>query len=221
LWSSAALDEMATALGKTEDAKRWASLHEKLAPLKFDENTGALLVGEGVPFRGSHRHFSHSLAIHPLGILNVDQSEDARETVRASVRQILDQSHRGWTGYSFTWAACLAARAGFADDALRHLVDFERAFVARNGFHLNGDQTWTILPRQRRRGSRAFTLEGNFLFMDAIHEMVMQSCDGKVRIFQKDGHGGEAFTGEDWGKFTPIDDEMKLYLGLARDVKLL
>jgi len=40
---------------------------------------------------------------------------------------------------------------------------------------------------------------------------------GKVRIFQKDGHGGEAFIGEDWGRFTPIDDEMKLYLGLARD----
>ena len=41
---------------------------------------------------------------------------------------------------------------------------------------------------------------------------------GKVRIFVKDGRGGEAFLGEDWGKFTPIDDEMKLYLGLARDV---
>jgi len=43
---------------------------------------------------------------------------------------------------------------------------------------------------------------------------------GKVRIFLKDGKGGEAFTGEDWGRFTPIDDEMKLYLGLARDVKV-
>ena len=41
---------------------------------------------------------------------------------------------------------------------------------------------------------------------------------GKVRIFQKDGRGGEAFIGEDWGEFTPRDDEMKLYLGLARDV---
>lgn len=41
---------------------------------------------------------------------------------------------------------------------------------------------------------------------------------GKVRIFQKDGRGGEAFLGEDWGRFTPVDDEMKLYLGLARDV---
>jgi len=45
---------------------------------------------------------------------------------------------------------------------------------------------------------------------------------GKVRIYQKDNANppGEAFTGEDWGKFTPIDDEMKLYLGLARDVKV-
>jgi len=183
LWSAAALEEMATAQGKTEDAEKWAALKAKLAPLKFDEKTGALLVGEGVPFSHSHRHFSHTLAIHPLGILNVDQSEEAREAVRASVRQILDQSHRGWTGYSFTWAASLAARAGFAADALRHLVDFERAFVARNGFHLNGDQTWTILPRQKRRGSRAFTLEGNFLFMDAIHEMYLQSFDGTVRVF--------------------------------------
>jgi len=41
---------------------------------------------------------------------------------------------------------------------------------------------------------------------------------GKVRIFQKDSTGTTAFTGEDWGTFTPIDDKMKLYLGVAQDV---
>jgi hypothetical protein len=42
---------------------------------------------------------------------------------------------------------------------------------------------------------------------------------GKVRIFiDGGGEGGAAFLGEDWGKFTPIDDEMKLYLGVAQDV---
>jgi hypothetical protein len=41
---------------------------------------------------------------------------------------------------------------------------------------------------------------------------------GKVRIFIKDGRGGEAFLGEDWAGLTPLDDEMKLYLGEARDV---
>ena len=41
---------------------------------------------------------------------------------------------------------------------------------------------------------------------------------GKVRIFQDDGHGSTAFLGEDWGKFTPLDDEMRLSVGTARDV---
>lgn len=43
---------------------------------------------------------------------------------------------------------------------------------------------------------------------------------GKVRIFQRDGRGGNAFLGEDWGGFTPIDGELSLFLGLARDVVL-
>jgi hypothetical protein len=41
---------------------------------------------------------------------------------------------------------------------------------------------------------------------------------GKVRIFQDDGRGSTAFLGEDWGKHTPLDDEMRLYIGTAQDV---
>ena len=42
---------------------------------------------------------------------------------------------------------------------------------------------------------------------------------GKVRIFIDGGkEGSTAFLGEDWGRFTPIDDEMRLYLGVAQDV---
>jgi len=41
---------------------------------------------------------------------------------------------------------------------------------------------------------------------------------GKVRIFQDDGRGSTAFLGEDWGKFTPLDDEMRLSVGTAQDV---
>ncbi|HET6252196.1 MAG TPA: hypothetical protein VFE47_31205 [Tepidisphaeraceae bacterium] len=44
--------------------------------------------------------------------------------------------------------------------------------------------------------------------------------DGKVRIFIEgsDKEKTTAFLGEDWGKFTPIDDEMRLYLGVAQDI---
>ncbi len=41
---------------------------------------------------------------------------------------------------------------------------------------------------------------------------------GKVRIFIQDGHGGEAFLGEDWAQLTPLDGDMKLFLGEARDI---
>lgn len=42
---------------------------------------------------------------------------------------------------------------------------------------------------------------------------------GKVRIFiEGGGDSPTAFLGEDWGKFTPVDDEMRLYLGVAQDV---
>jgi hypothetical protein len=41
---------------------------------------------------------------------------------------------------------------------------------------------------------------------------------GKVRIFIEDGHGGQAFLGEDLAGFTPLDDAMRLYLGESRDI---
>jgi len=41
---------------------------------------------------------------------------------------------------------------------------------------------------------------------------------GKVRIFQQDNSGGSAFLGEDWGQQTPVGDEMKLAIGVARDI---
>ena len=53
---------------------------------------------------------------------------------------------------------------------------------------------------------------------------------GKVRIFIKTkeqpaaagepGGEGVAFTGEDWAQLTPVDREMKLFIGQSRDVKV-
>ncbi len=43
---------------------------------------------------------------------------------------------------------------------------------------------------------------------------------GKVRIYQDDGKGTAAFTGEDWGQFTPIGDEMRLNIGTSQDIKV-
>ncbi|MCP3903996.1 MAG: DUF4139 domain-containing protein [Planctomycetes bacterium] len=41
---------------------------------------------------------------------------------------------------------------------------------------------------------------------------------GKARIFQDDGRGTVAFLGEDWAAFTPRGDEVRLFLGVSKDI---
>jgi hypothetical protein len=45
---------------------------------------------------------------------------------------------------------------------------------------------------------------------------------GKARIFLRTSEQGDgvAFTGEDWATLTPVDRELKLYIGQSRDVKI-
>lgn len=57
---------------------------------------------------------------------------------------------------------------------------------------------------------------------DAEHKLGKASLPyGKVRMYieaAEKSHAGTTFLGEDWGKFTPKDGEMRLFLGVAQDV---
>jgi alpha-L-fucosidase 2 len=68
--------------------------------------------------------------------------------------------------------AALRARVGDAEQALRHLDIYTKAFTLRNGFHANGDQTKGGFSGMTYR---PFTLEGNMLAAAAVHEMLLQS----------------------------------------------
>ena len=179
-WAFGALAEMATDLNRGDDARRWRGLLEKLDDLDIDPATGALTVARGLPFRESHRHFSHAMAIHPLGLISVEGGGRERKMVEVTVDEIAARGTGAWCGYSFSWFSCLLARAGRAEKALDYLADYERAFILRNGFHANGDQTGSGLSGFQYR---PFTLEGNFLAMEAVHEMLLQSWGGVVRVF--------------------------------------
>jgi alpha-L-fucosidase 2 len=61
---------------------------------------------------------------------------------------------------------------GQPEEALRLLEIYAKAFILRNGFHANGDQTKSGYSNYTYR---PFTLEGNFLAMHAVHEMLLQS----------------------------------------------
>jgi len=172
--------EMADALGDHSAARAWQETLVHLDPLLVDGASSSLMVTAGIPFDQSHRHFSHSMAIYPLGTLNVEGTDADRRTINATLDAIARLGTRQWVGYSFSWFAAMAARAEQPDRALEYLRTYERAFTGSNGFHLNGDQTRSGLSAFTYR---PFTLEGNFLAMQAVHEMLLQSWGGVVRVF--------------------------------------
>lgn len=178
-WLFEALAEMSAAIDRPAEADRWSGLSTQLGGLEYDP-PGVLAFSRGEPFNDSHRHFSNVMAVHPLGSLNIEQGEAERTAVNASIDRVLSKGTGQWCGYSFSWMSCLLARAGRGDEALDHLSKFERAFTLRNGFHCNGDQSGTGLSSMTYR---PFTLEGNFLAMQAVQEILLQSWGGRVRIF--------------------------------------
>ena len=178
-WVYGALDEMATVLGDSVAARQWRATGAALEPLVVDSATGALPFAAGLPYDASHRHFSHAMAIHPLGLLTIENTRDS-VVVQRSLDQLAQFGSDWWVGYSFAWYSAMLARAGRGEEALRQLETYRRAFILRNGFHANGDQTAGGLSKFRYR---PVTLEGNFLALHAAHEMLLQGWGGVIRVF--------------------------------------
>ncbi len=177
-WLFGALAEMATAENNQTAATHWQSILARLD--NFSTSDGKLMLAPGVPFTMSHRHLSHIIAIHPLGVLTIDGGAKEKQLIDRSVDDFLSKGTKAWTGYTYSWVACLLARIGRADEALQYLNGYLQGFVYPNGFHVNGDQSGAGLSGFRYH---PFTLEGNFLAMQAVQEMLLQSWGGQVRIF--------------------------------------
>jgi len=190
-WLFGALIEMANELGDRSQAGHWAKILSQMddlavgpqgcAPEMSNWSVDAgLLVAPGEPLTESHRHFSHLMAIHPLGTLHVEGSDRDRQVIDGSLRVIDHLGFPFWCGYSFSWMACMVARCGRGERALMMLRLYLDSTISRNGFHLNGDykQLGVLAPTYR-----PFTLEGNFAAAEAVHEMLLQGWGDVVRIF--------------------------------------
>ncbi|MDR2981825.1 MAG: hypothetical protein LBV12_06220 [Puniceicoccales bacterium] len=165
------LQEMADACNKPDDAKKWATLAEKLGPWHVAPD-GELMLSSEEKLTYSHRHLSNLMGLFPFNLITSEGGQAQQQQIKASLNAWDKLGTRAWVGYSFSWMSCLRARVGDAEGALRNLDIYTKAFVLRNGFHVNGDQT-----RSGFSGFtyRPFTLEGNFLAMQAVHEMYLQS----------------------------------------------
>ena len=173
-----AAKELATELGLKTEAAHWDSILHQFSDFALSENH-ELKFAPSLSYGVSHRHFSHMMAIHPLGLIKWENGEKEREIIRNTISLLDSIGPDYWCGYSYAWESNIKARAKDGEGAAKALQIFANAFCSTNGFHLNGDQTKSGLSKFQYR---PFTLEGNFAFAAGLQEMLLQSHAGYIDV---------------------------------------
>jgi alpha-L-fucosidase 2 len=178
-WTFEKAAELAKELSLPEESKKWKQILSEWPEYTIDNNSG-LMFAPGVPYNQSHRHFSHLMAFHPLGLIDYSKGDTDRQIIDKTLLNLVTIGSDWWCGYSFSWLGNLYARALNGEKAAEALKTFATCFCLPNSFHVNGDQTKS---GKSKFTYRPFTLEGNFAFAAGIQEMLIQSHTGVVRIF--------------------------------------
>ncbi|MFZ2147301.1 MAG: glycoside hydrolase N-terminal domain-containing protein [Sedimentisphaerales bacterium] len=179
-WAFEKTAELADELGESKEAEHWRKVLGEMPDFAIDPQSKKMLIAKDYPLKESHRHFSHLMAIHPLGLIRWENGQEDRSIIKASLADLEQKGTSLWTGYSFSWLANIAARARDGERAEKALEIFSTAFCLRNSFHCNGDQSIQGYSKFRYR---PFTLEGNFAAAAGLQEMLLQSYSGTIRVF--------------------------------------
>ncbi|MBC8767317.1 glycoside hydrolase N-terminal domain-containing protein [Arenibacter sp. BSSL-BM3] len=177
-WTYSHAAELALELGLKDEAEKWNASLKEWPDYAMDE-TG-LMFSPSLTFNESHRHFSHLMAIHPLGLIDVANGAKDKEIIEKTIANLDATGSSEWVGYSFSWLANLKARAYDGEGAAKALKDFATSFVLPNSFHVNGDQSGT---GKSNFTYRPFTLEGNFAYAAGLQEMLIQSHTETIQLF--------------------------------------
>ena len=144
---------------------RWRDILTNLTPFPVDSN--GLMVGRDRPWKESHRHYSHLLAIYPLGLITPDS---------ATGRALIERSLRTWErqpelfrGYSFTGGASMHAMLGQGDTALDRLNRYLDAprYMEPNTFYAESGPV----------------IETPLSAATSIEELFLQDWGGVLRVF--------------------------------------
>ncbi len=161
-----------TLIGSAEHLKiddpllpRWRDVLTNLTPLPRDSL--GLMVGRDRPWKESHRHYSHLLAVYPLGLISPERADD---------RALIERSLATWErepslfrGYSFTGGAAMHAWLGQGDTALTRLnlyLDAPR-YMEPNTFYAEAGPV----------------IETPLSAATSIQELFLQDWGGALRVF--------------------------------------
>jgi len=144
-------------------ASEWRRVLEKLVPFPKDERS--YLIGAGMPFEKSHRHWSHLLMIYPYGL--VTPESDGAEWMKSN----LDHWHSkkgALQGYSFTGGIATSAILGDGARAQGYLDGF-RKFLEPNTLY--------------REAGTAPVMETPLHCAAVLQDMAFRSQNGVIHVF--------------------------------------
>ncbi|WP_419993675.1 glycosyl hydrolase family 95 catalytic domain-containing protein [Streptomyces boninensis] len=163
-WGCSTLLEASDLLGIDDElAPRWQEVLRKLTPYPVDDN--GFMIGAGVPFAKSHRHYSHLLAVYPLYEITWEQPDQ---------RKLIETSLDHWVsfegalqGYTFTGAASMAAQMTDGARALGYLDRLMSDFIQANTMYKESGPV----------------IETPLSAAQSLHDMICQSWGGVIRVF--------------------------------------
>lgn len=165
----------------SEDRAMWQKTLSRLTPYALD-SFGGLAVRADVNLVTTHRHMSHLFPIYPIGEMT---RKNAPDIINNSLNLIGLLGRGEWVGWTFPWAAIIHARGGRSAAARNLLLDFIDRYVTETGMHYQGPQGGCDISLYANPdGLFGQTIEAQLGAPEAVHELLMHSEDGIVRIFR-------------------------------------
>jgi len=169
----------ADAMLNARDPERptWEQVLAQLTEFAIDPVQG-LKVRADLPYESSHRHHSHLSPIYPFHEVTLEKD---RDLIDRSIHTWILRGHGEWVGFSWTWAASIAAHVGRSTLARTLLLDYTDRFITENTLMFQGAlQACDMTVWESGNSS---TLEAGFGFLDAVQNMLIQSHNGVIRVF--------------------------------------
>ncbi|GAA0913767.1 hypothetical protein GCM10009560_06330 [Nonomuraea longicatena] len=161
-WGVTALIDAAARLRVDEPRlAQWRDIKARLVP--YHEDGNGVMIGAGVPFAESHRHFSHLLWLYPL-----------QEKLERRTFEHWASMQARWHGYSYAAASSMETLFGNAEQALWHLRFFVDGNIQDN---------CQLTPNTMYREGTGFAIESPISAAQSLLDMLVQSHGGVVKVF--------------------------------------
>ena len=181
-WLLKTLCEASALLDEDPDQREvWTDTLSKLAPYAKDQ-WGGYAVRRDVELVTSHRHMSLMVPIYPLCEINMENDPETIE----SCLDVIGMLGRGeWVGWTFPWASIMYTHAGRAAASRNILLDYIDRYATETGIHYQGPQgKCDVSLYGDGEGTFGQTIEAQLGVPEAVHEMLMRTENGAVRIFR-------------------------------------